>query len=233
MLFAQLRMVRLREALVGYAASVPSLRLSISFVLAWCLATGMFWFLWSFIAVREGGQVVAAVPRIDFSRLKADSELQEVKRVKPQIEKPAPPPSATTVSASKTVSVTAGIDSASLAPSGVDFGAGSGGGIAVAAAALAFGTGSDRDAVPQVRIEPDYPPNARSRRVEGWVEVEFDVGRDGSTRNARVTAAQPQMVFEQATLRAIAGWKYSPMIEDGKPVERKGIKVRLVFDLDR
>src|SRR5262245_49850004 len=113
----------------------------------------MFFFMWTFISAREHGQVVAAIPRIDFSRLKLDSELQEVKRVKPEITKPTAPPSSTTVSASKNVSVTAGLDTSSLAPSGVDFTGSGGGGIGGAGAALAFGTGSDRDCVPQVRID--------------------------------------------------------------------------------
>ncbi len=209
------------------------LRLAISFVVGWCLATALFWSMWLFIGKREEGHLLAAIPRIDFSRLKVDSELQEVKRLKPEIDKPLPPPSSATVTASKEVSVAAGVDVAALAPSGIDFGGSGGGGIGGAAAALAFGTGSDRDAVPQVRIDPDYPPSARSRRVEGWVDVEFDVASDGSTRNAKVIAAQPQYVFEEATLRAIAGWKYSPKVQDGRPVERKGLRVRLRFDLDR
>lgn len=209
------------------------LRLSVSVVVAWMLIVGLFWFLWLLIAARQQAHVVAAIPRIDFSRLKQDTELQEVKRVKPQIQKPEPPPASPTVSAGKSGGVAAGVDVSALAPPGVDFsgvgdvGAGGGG----LGARLAFGSGTDRDTVPQVRIEPDYPPSARARGIEGWVTVQFDVGADGSTRNVTVVEARPPTVFDRETIKAVSGWKYSPKIQDGKPVERKGLQVRLVFDL--
>lgn len=209
-----------------------TVRIPISLALALCLNTGLFCFLWALIAAREEGSVIAAIPRIDFSRLKQDTELQEVKRVKPQIEKPQAPPASPTVSASKSVSVTAGVDASALAPSGVDFTGSGGGGLAGGiGAGLAFGAGTDRDAVPQVRIEPDYPPGARTRRIEGWVTVQFDVGADGSTKNIVVIDSKPTHLFDRETVRAVAGWKYSPKVQDGKPVERTGIQMRIVFDL--
>ncbi len=209
------------------------IRLSISFGMALGVTAGLFWFLWVLIAAREEGAVIAAIPRIDFSRLRHDTELQEVKRVKPQIDKPRPPPASPTVSASKAVSVTAGVDASSLAPSAVDFSGVAGGGLAGGVgASLGFGAGADRDAVPQVRIEPEYPPGARARRIEGWVTVRFDVAADGSTRNIVVVESKPARLFDRETLRAVGGWKYSPKIQDGKPVERKGIQMRIVFELD-
>lgn len=195
----------------------------------------LFWLLAALIAPREQKTGVAVVPRIDFSRLKRDTKVHEIKRVKPRIEKPEPPPSAPTVSASQSSGGGLGVDVASLAPASVNFGAVGGGGSGVAgslAANLPLGAGNDRDAVPQVRINPDYPPSARARGIEGWVTVRFDVGPDGSTRNIQVVAARPEGVFDRATERAVAGWKYSPKIQDGKRVERKGLEVRLEFSLE-
>ena len=218
--------------LTGTAAS--GLRLFVSFALAGGLMLWLFWLLAALIAPRTEGNVVAVIPRIDFSRLKRETELHVIRRVKPPIEKPDRPPAAPTVSASQSASGGLGVDVASLAPASVNFGgigAGGTGGTGSLAANLTFGAGNDRDAVPEVRVNPDYPPGARARRVEGWVTVRFDVGADGSTENIQVVAAQPEGVFEQATKQAVAGWKYSPKIEDGKRVERKGLEVRLKFSL--
>lgn len=217
----------------GTAAS--GLRLFISFALAGGLMLLLFWLMSALIAPRKQPNALAVIPRIDFARLKRDTELHEIKRVKPQIEKPEPPPTAPTVSASQSAGGGLGVDVASLAPASVDFGGiigtGESGAVGGLAATMALGSGSDRDAVPEVRINPDYPPDARMQGIQGWVTVSFDVGADGSTRNIRVVAAKPAGVFEQATKRAVAGWKYSPKIEDGKRVERKGLQVRLKFSL--
>jgi protein TonB len=149
------------------------------------------------------------------------------------IEKPQPPPSTPTVSAGKTAGAIAGVDVSALAPPGVDFsGVGVAGGSGVGAGQqLAFGSGGDRDAVPQLRIDPDYPPDARAKRIEGSVTVSFDVGTDGSTHDIKVLNAAPPGVFEKATIEAVSNWKYNPKIQDGKLVERKGLEVRLVFAL--
>jgi protein TonB len=206
----------------------------VSLCVAWLLTVGLFWFLWVLIAAREEGTVVAAIPRIDFSRLRQDTDLQEVKRVKPQINEPEPPPSSPIVTAAKSAGVTAGVDVSALAPPGVDFSGmgGTGQGASSLGAQLAFGGGTDRDTVPQVQIEPDYPPAAKARGIEGWVTVQFDVGADGSTRNVTVVDAKPLTVFDRATVKAVSDWKYSPKIQDGKPVERKGLQVRLVFQMN-
>ena len=175
---------------------------------------------------------IQAAPKIDFVRLRRDTVVEEKKRVKPQIAKPEPPPpAAPNVATSKKTSVIAGTDIAALAPS-VDFSAVGGGGGGGLASALSVGGGVDRDAVPQVRIQPDYPIGARQKGIEGWVEVQFTVGTDGSVRNPTVLNAEPKTIFDSAALQAIRGWKYNPKIQDGKPVERAGIKVRIRFELE-
>jgi periplasmic protein TonB len=220
-------------ARIGSGPLATGLRTLVSFSAAGFVSVGLFWFLSTLIAHRDQGNVVAAVPRIEFSRLKRDTEVQEVKRVKPEIEKPKLPPSTPTVSAGKTAGVIAGVDTSALAPPGVDFsGVGVSGDQSVGLGArLAFDSGSDRDAVPELRIDPDYPPEARARHIEGAVTVEFDVGTDGGTRDVRVVDAEPPGVFERETIKAVSEWKYNPKIQDGKLVERKGLQVRLVFSL--
>lgn len=214
--------------------TLAGLRLPISFVLALCSTAALFWFLGILISARGSHDVITAVPRIDFSRLKADSDVEEIRRVKPVINKPLPPPSSPTVSQSKVASVAAGLDTSALAPAGVDFGGSGEGGLATGAGqAIAFGGGTDRDAVPQVRIDPEYPQAARDRGIEGWVHVKFTIRIDGGTKDVVVVAAKPERIFDREAIRAVQGWKYQPKIQDGKPVERPGMQTRIQFELDR
>lgn len=211
------------------------LRFPLSLVAALGLTMGMFWGLQSMIRVTGAFEAFQPAAKIEFVRLRRDSVVEEKKRVKPVFEKPAePPPSAPEIATAEKTSVIAGTDIASLAPS-VDFSAVGSGGIGRSgnlAAELSSGGGVDRDAVPQVRIQPDYPIGARQKGIEGWVDVQFSVGMDGGVRNAVVVGAEPKSIFDSAALQAVRGWKYSPRIKDGKPVERSGMRVRIRFNLE-
>ncbi|CAG1007368.1 Protein TonB [Myxococcaceae bacterium] len=211
------------------------LRFPFALVAGCGLSIAMFWGLHAMIHVTGAFEAIQPAAKIEFVRLRRDSIVEEKKRVKPVFEKPtAPPPSAPEVATAQKTSVVAGTDIASLAPS-VDFsavgggGIGRGGGLAVE---LATGGGVDRDAVPQVRIQPDYPISARQKGIEGWVDVQFSVSPNGSVRNPVVVASEPKSIFDSAALQAVRGWKYSPKIKDGKPVERAGLRVRIRFDLE-
>lgn len=197
------------------------------------MSVGLFWSLRTLIGVTGALDVIAPPPKIDFVRLRRDTDVEEKKRVKPEIAKPEAPPDAPTVVASEKTSVAPGTDLAALAPS-LDFSGVGEGGIAGQGMAgeLAAGGGTDRDVAPQVRIQPEYPMQARQKKIEGWVDVQFTVAADGSVRNPVVLSAQPKGVFEKAALQSVKGWKYSPKIEDGKPVERPGVKVRVRFTLE-
>jgi protein TonB len=194
------------------------------------MSGGLFWLLRSLIGVSGALDEIQAPPKIEFVRLRRDTEVEERKRVKPQIEKPEPPPTAENVSTSEKLSVQPGADRAAIAAS-VDY-SGLGGGAGPAASQLAVGAGVDRDAVPQVRIQPDYPIQARQKRIEGWVDVQFTVAMDGSVRNPVVLNADPKEIFDRAALKAVEGWKYNPKIQDGKPVERRDLRVRIRFELE-
>ena len=197
------------------------------------ISVGLFWLLRVLIGASGAIDEIEPPPKIEFVRLRKDTDVEEKSRVKPQIEKPEPPPKAEAVATSERVSVAPGADLAALAPSLDVSGLGEGGtGAGLAAGALAVGGGVDRDAVPQVRIQPDYPIQARQKGIEGWVDVQFTVGSDGSVRNPVVLNAEPKKIFDRAALQAVKGWKYNPKIEDGRPVERRGLKVRIRFQLE-
>ena len=91
--------------------------------------------------------------------------------------------------------------------------------------------GGDRDVVPLVRVDPQYPPKAKQRRIEGWVDIEFTIGPAGTVDNPKVIGANPPTVFEQAALRAVRRWRYNAKVVDGVAVARHGVQVRIRFEL--
>lgn len=94
-----------------------------------------------------------------------------------------------------------------------------------------FAPVTDGDAIPIFRANPTYPPQAKIRGLEGWVTVEFTISAAGTVRSPRVLGSSHR-IFERAALRAIRKWRYSPKTVEGRAVERRGIRVRLSFELE-
>lgn len=93
------------------------------------------------------------------------------------------------------------------------------------------GGGTNQDAQPVVRFEPDYPPTALRRGTEGWVQVQFSVGRTGRVTDVIVVNANPRGVFEEVSIEAVRRWLYSPKFEDGVAVERVGLQTVFRFEM--
>jgi periplasmic protein TonB len=79
-------------------------------------------------------------------------------------------------------------------------------------------------------MAPTYPARARERGTEGWVDLEFTVARDGTTRDAVVRAAEPAGTFDRAALDAVKRWRYEPRVVGGTVVEQR-VETRLRFRL--
>jgi len=54
----------------------------------------------------------------------------------------------------------------------------------------------------------EYPADARRRRVEGYVDVEFTVNAAGNVEGAHATASQPKGTFDAAAVAAVSRWRY-------------------------
>jgi periplasmic protein TonB len=91
--------------------------------------------------------------------------------------------------------------------------------------------GIDGDVTPIVRTKPEYPPRELSRGTQGWVRVQFSVSSIGTVRDAVVIDSEPDAVFDQAALKAIARWRYNPRVENGEAVERVGLQTIIRFTL--
>ena len=194
----------------------------------------MFWLMGVMVSQREVPDTVLAVPRIDFSRLVRDSDTQEIARVKPEIKKIEPPPSPQNVSTNTKASVAAGLDSSNLAPAGVDFGSGEGGiRQGGGAPSIAMAGGSDRGPVPQVRIEPGLSPAGEGPRHRGLGAFSYTVTKEGRVKDIVILDSQPKGLWDRATLRAVANWRFQPALKDGKPVETRGMKTKYNYELER
>ena len=63
---------------------------------------------------------------------------------------------------------------------------------------------------PVQRIHPRYPRPALDARQDGWVLVEFDLLPNGVPENVRVFLSSPPDIFDEAAMRAVAKFRYSP-----------------------
>jgi len=66
------------------------------------------------------------------------------------------------------------------------------------------------------RVDPDYPLEARQAKLQGVIELDVVVGRDGSVVDVR--ARNGPAVLAQAATDAMRWWRFEPYRIDGKAV---------------
>ncbi|NOX75489.1 MAG: energy transducer TonB [Gammaproteobacteria bacterium] len=77
------------------------------------------------------------------------------------------------------------------------------------------------DVPPRVRKRQplQYPARAKSKEIEGYVVISLLIGVDGKVEMVKVIEASPQGVFDDAALRSVSKWQFSPARYEGKAVE--------------
>ena len=198
-------------------------RFIVTFFFACGVTFGLFWLMQSLIGVEGELDKSEKVKVVDFVRVKRSEDVKKKEREPPKkdkIEDEPPPPdfdmNTDTSTDSGGISIGGGVDA------GIELDAGGGfGGMASA----------DGDAVPMVRVPPQYPERALQRKIEGRVLVEFTISKSGAVKDAKVIAAEPNNIFNKAAIKAVLQWKYNPKILNGKPVEQKGIRIAIPFKL--
>jgi TonB family protein len=68
--------------------------------------------------------------------------------------------------------------------------------------------------------EPVYPPRLFTDRIEGYAELAFELGADGSVLQPRVITAMPRGEFEAAALAALRAWRLPPEPATGRMTRR-------------
>ena len=198
-------------------------RFLIAFGCAAFVTFGLFYLMQSLVTVDGELDESEKVKVVDFVRVQRSEEVKKKDREPPKKEKldDTPPPPDMDFDS----------DSA-LDQGGIGIGAGvneglggldTGGGFSIASA--------DGDAVPMVRVQPQYPQRALQRGIEGRVLIEFTISKSGSVKDAKVIAYEPSTIFNRAALKAVSQWKYNPKIENGKAVEQRGMRIAIPFRL--
>jgi len=68
------------------------------------------------------------------------------------------------------------------------------------------------------RVKPIYPASAMNQNINGKVKIKFLVDRDGLVKTAEIIKAEPEGIFEEATINAIKQWRFQPAKVKGTPV---------------
>ncbi len=67
------------------------------------------------------------------------------------------------------------------------------------------------------KVQPLYPPLARSARIQGTVVLQAIISKQGSIENLKVLSGHPMLV--SAAIDAVRQWRYQPYILNNEPVE--------------
>jgi protein TonB len=80
----------------------------------------------------------------------------------------------------------------------------------------------------QSSVPAVYPAELLQRAVEGWVELELVVDRNGRPRDVVVKQAQPAGRFDAAAVTAVQQYRFVPFEQDGRVYERR-LSMRVRF----
>jgi TonB family protein len=64
---------------------------------------------------------------------------------------------------------------------------------------------------------PAYPPEALRQQIQGLVELDVFVGTDGTVQSVHLVRGPAELAA--VAMSAVRGWRYSPTVLGGKPVE--------------
>jgi protein TonB len=198
---------------------LATLRFPLAFAAALLLNGFLFWTLFTLTDVEFDPEVREAT-RIDFTRMVRESQTETRREEKVEREPPPATPDMPQLSLANS-SVDANV--VSLAPT-ID--------TAGAMTGLSMTAGADRDVVPLVRINPDYPQRALSRGLEGWVQVQFTISETGAVIDPIVIDSSPKGIFDDAAIKAVSRWRYNPKIEGAVAVQRVGVQTIIRFNLE-
>jgi len=83
------------------------------------------------------------------------------------------------------------------------------------------------------RSPPRYPNRALKAGTEGWVQVRFEITKEGVPVNIEVLNSEPKKVFDEAAVKSVKKWRFSPARNQrtGLPVGSKNISTKVQFRL--
>ncbi len=78
------------------------------------------------------------------------------------------------------------------------------------------------------KVQPRYPEQARQLRIQGPVQLEATVDKDGSISHVKVLSGEP--ILAREAVAAVRQWKYRPYYLNGQPVEIQ-TQITMIFKL--
>ena len=95
---------------------------------------------------------------------------------------------------------------------------------------LARVSDSNTARIPTQTVAPDYPRKARRDRIEGEVQVCFDVNREGRPRRVAVRTSSHR-AFEKPSIKAVRASSFRPLGKD-EPVPAIKTCRTFIFSLE-
>jgi periplasmic protein TonB len=88
------------------------------------------------------------------------------------------------------------------------------------------------ESVPDQASSANEAPEDSAKTVyRASVVLEFTIAADGTTKDIVVVESSDPR-FNGVAVESLAKWRYNPKIENGRPVERRGVKTKITFELE-
>ena len=78
-----------------------------------------------------------------------------------------------------------------------------------------------------LEVRPSYSPEAMRLKIQGFVQLEAVVQRDGTPRDVRVIRSLDPGGLDRQAVLAVEQWRFKPGLHDGQPVD---VLVTIVLD---
>jgi protein TonB len=66
------------------------------------------------------------------------------------------------------------------------------------------------------KVTPVYPPEAKQNRIQGAVELEVTIDKEGHVTSLSLVSGPPELV--ESAVEAVRQWVYRPTLLNGEPV---------------
>jgi protein TonB len=80
------------------------------------------------------------------------------------------------------------------------------------------------------KVPPQYPAEAKEKRIEGVVLMRVNIDHDGNVYKVELISGHP--LLAPAAMEAVKQWKYKPFLLRGEPIEVES-QVLVSFTLGR
>jgi protein TonB len=78
------------------------------------------------------------------------------------------------------------------------------------------------------RVAPTYPPTAKQMHVQGTVQLEANISKDGNITGVKLLSGDGSLA--RAAMDAVRQWKYKPYVLNGEPIEIQ-TQITVIFKL--